>query len=367
MSLFPCLIVALSVVQSPGRVGDDLATPDTKPISQRQPVVAQAPPTSDLSKLSFSELVARMPLDPWTWNKDAREWSLKPEARELRRRVEAHSISDAEWRAELVASDVLHTRSGWLVNEPLFVWVRPPTWLRSAKITAHAVEPELGTVTCDDRTPSRCGNCREFELARQSQLELAPLPPSTTRVVFEVTIEQLNRHFTDYVHRDDVALLWRGRVDVPVRSTSTIEDALPARSNPGLDRAVRASLHAFRPQNGDALLCLTAGGEYAEFPALWGIGLSLEIELWHRGEFIGRTELLVNRAAVQLSSRDRGLKGFATITSLPPEFSSPDRRLAEWELRVAGTSQHLLSVWEAERYWNGRFVVTLDELMSTPK
>jgi hypothetical protein len=364
MNVFADWLLPLLAIASAQQGAGELSTPAPRTLRQREPIVSPTA-ASDLSRLTFTELATRMPADPWIWNRSTNQWDLKPEAQELRRRVDTHAISDEEWRMALANADVVHTRASWPVGEPLYIWIRPLNWIPCSRITAHAMAPELGTVVCDDRSPSRCGNCREPELARQSQLKLEPFPPSTARVAFEITIEQLNRP-SDYLHRDDVKLIWRGRLDVPVRSTATVEEVLPAKSDSDLDRAVRASVRASR-QSGDGGLFITAGGEYATYPELEGIGLSLAIELRHRGEFIQRTELIVNRAAVQLRSRDLGLNGFATIAPLPPDFSSRDRQLSEWELRVVGTPKGLLSLWEADRRWNGQFVVTLDQLMSTPK
>lgn len=364
MTIFPNWILSVLALALPQttRPSDDLATPAIRGESQRQPVVAaNSAGPSDLTRLSFPELLARMPSDPWDRTHKP-TWTLKPEFAELRRRVDARVLSDNDWRVALVALDVIHTRSHWVSGEPLYLWIREPAWLAHSKITARAIEPDLGSVFADNRFPSWCGNCRMSELDRQRQLALAALPRNTTGVQLEITLEQAAHRGPGDPSWEETVLVWRGRLVLPIQSVAAVEEALPPTSERDVEEALRTSLRTFtsvQPVGSKPKLCVAAGGELSKFPALRGVGLSLTIELWNQGELVESRDLLVSQA-IGLFSHDSGTTGFVAFTGVPAELFESGARRTGWELHVIGKPDHLLRVWEAEKHWSGRFTVPLE-------
>jgi hypothetical protein len=365
MTIFPnwlFSVLALALTQT-ARPLDELATPTVRREPQRQPVLAASSSgASDLTRLSVPELLARMPSDPWDRTTKS-TWKLKPEIAELRRRVDARLFSDDDWRAALVASDAIHTRSRWVSGEPLYLWIREPAWLAHSKITARAIEPDLGSVYADNRVPSWCGNCRMSELDRQRQLALASMPRNTTEVVLEIAIELAAHRGPGNPSWEDAVLMWRGRLALPIESVATVDDVLSPTSDRGVEDAVRTSLRTFtsvQPVGSKPKLCVTAGGELTKFPALRGVGVSLTIELWNQGTLVESRDMLVSQA-VGFFSHDGGATGFVAFTSVPSELFENGAGVAGWEFHVIGKPDHLLHVWEAEKYWSGSFTVPLEQ------
>src|SRR5436190_18945178 len=103
MTLFPdWLLMLLALIGSGGAV-DDLSTPLARPGSQREPVaVTVTSSPNDASRLTFAELLAWMPSDPCDRRKIGSDANWASEGLELRRRVDAHAISDDEWRAAVL-------------------------------------------------------------------------------------------------------------------------------------------------------------------------------------------------------------------------------------------------------------------------
>lgn len=54
---------------------------------------------------------------------------------------------------------------------------------------------------------------------------------------------------------------------------------------------------------------------------------------------------------------------FGVLESLPIATESDPATRTGWSVRVSGTSEHLLQLWEADTYWSGELVPSLDELI----
>jgi hypothetical protein len=177
------------------------ANPGQDQPSQRQPVVAPAAaPQADLRRLSVPQLLARIPADrmvrePWT------SWPFTAEQLELRRRADAHELTDDDWRTALGTADAIHVRPLWPASVPLRVWIREPAWLTPAMITARAIRPDLGTIAADNLHVAWCGQALITDFAMQRQLALRTLPVDTTHVLFEVKINHLDQREADTVGR----------------------------------------------------------------------------------------------------------------------------------------------------------------------
>ena len=52
--------------------------------------------------------------------------------------------------------------------------------------------------------------------------------------------------------------------------------------------------------------------------------------------------------------------GFVDFTRVPCELFENGAGVAGWEFHVIGKPNHLLRVWEAEKYWSGSITVPLE-------
>jgi hypothetical protein len=105
---------------------------------------------------------------------------------------------------------------------------------------------------------------------------------------------------------------------------------------------------------------VSAGDQLLRNPALRGVGFSLVIELRHDDAPVDKVPVIGDRYGA-LDGSVRGLFGAETFNELSDGVTPPSGRCAGWELRVTGTTDRVLWVWEAERWWNGSFTMPLSE------
>ena len=55
------------------------------------------------------------------------------------------------------------------------------------------------------------------------------------------------------------------------------------------------------------------------------------------------------------------------MESIPAELAVEGADLSGWNLRVTGTSDGVLNVWEAGRWWTGNFVLPLADAFQAPE
>jgi hypothetical protein len=335
-------------------------SPGTQP--QRQPVAPAPAPQEDLRRLTVAQLLERIPADlaihePLTC-------TLTAEQLELRRRAEAHELSDDDWRTALGAADAIHVRPLWPADVPLHVWIREPAWLYPSKITARAVRPELGTIEVDNLHADMwlCGQAMFDMYEWQRRLALAALPNDTTHVLFDVRIYHLERRTGEW-SLPPSALVWHGNFEVKVHATADVDRVLPLTENPAVERALRQSIKLKwlkRPRDSKRYLFLTAGNELMRAPALRSVGFSLVIELRHDGVLVDKVPVVADQHA-SVDGSVHGLFGCASFNPLADDVADPSGRCAGWELRVTGTPDRVLWVWEAESWWKGGFTMPLAE------
>ncbi len=313
--------------------------------SERKPIL---PPGARERSLSLRDLLAEVPDD--AWDRWPSRWTSSPATLELRRRAESGELTDEEWSLALVQADTIHTRKKWPAGQPLMLSVDEQAWLRMTEIRVHAVEPELGEVFASNLLPSWCGNGYIAEKENNSHLRLAPLPDGTTQIVFEVTILQANdlENGSLESHR-----LWKGRIRLPVRATSTLEEALPSTTigTEEIEHRLVAGRSSFCPSKGDLYVSLR--GTSAEFPALEHTGIALIVEVWRSGQRVGAT----------------GFSGFGAIRIFSGLAGSigPGADLSTWELRVRSDPARALAMWYADRCWSGEFTLPLSVAMARAK
>lgn len=321
-------------------------------------------PIGDIGSVPASVLLTRMPKD--LWNRDGSHWTLKSVPQELQRRAENGLLSDDDWRAVLVSEDVIHMRTRWLAGKPLGVWIRQPVWLRVCKITARAVQPDLGTVASNKQYPSMCGNCAAGQSMRMRKLAFDALPSGTERVRIEVAIEQRAEPEKSIMHRGPPRELWRGELELPVEACADVDEVLPPTSTPAQNTALMDSLRAFRSGGAadeDRTLMLQSGGENERFPALRGVGVSLEVELLHDAQVVEYTDMVVDQD-MGFGDTKSGLRGYCNLFHFPVELDAPGADLSGWALRLRGRPDHLLQVWEADSWWSGTETIPLSQVLA---
>ena len=319
-----------------------------------------------LERLSDLELVARLPAPDQCWDKRAIPWRLQPVAAELSRRAENGRLSEEGWRAAIRAADVFHTRATWPKDVPLEVWIREPTWLRWTRISLVARSPDLGRIQADNRYPSWCGNCRDEELEDQRRFVLGAMPGDTRRVMFDATIEQLHHtNSWEPVEHEVEHALWKGELPIAVASVDTIDECLPPVAGAELDALVRqaTSVQWWSSQAmPEPKAMLYVDIDPRKHPALSRIGVSLEIDVLRAGNVVESMHVCADRSSA-LEREDAGTCGYCAVTSLPPKSELHGAELDLWQLRVRGTWKGLLSLWEADHWWQGEFTVPLAELV----
>ncbi len=312
----------------------------------------------ELQSLSVLALLERMP-PRWLTRVDG-DWVFEPTHAELQRRVEKGLLSDEEWRAAIAAGDVIHTRSRWQAGKQLLVWIRQPAWLRSTKITLRVLEPDLGEVAADNLLGVTCGNCALMDLNRQRSLRLRRLPLGVEQLVCNLTIEQANNPGTVFYVRG-THRLWEGRLVIPLESVRDVDAVLPSSNRPEEEDAVRSSLCALwvEATNEDpARLRLRVGGALAARPALDGLGLDLEVEVWCGSTRVGSCSLLSGNGRRFLDESVESVS-YSSLLEIPQALAPIRPQDAAWSLVIAGRRNGLVSLWEADRWWAGRITMPL--------
>lgn len=314
-----------------------------------------------VSSLSVADLLARMPTKVWQRRNEA--WVMHPVADEMRRRVESGLLTDADWRVAIALADVIHTRRKWVEGTPLMVWIREPAWLRRARITAEVTDPALGRAVADNLNPSWCGNCRQSQLNRQRTLTLGEVPANTSRLLVSISIDQAENPGVRF-GRGGTHSIWTGVLELPLEAVPHIEAVLAAAEQPTHTQALRDSLTAYwlTPEGGSRpTLCLGASSGDDRLPQ--GIGISLEVELSNQGASVLRSTLVANQRATMFEDGP-ALQGYSMFRDLPPELATTGADTSGWLVRVRGTADSLLSVWEADRWWKGELAIPLSELLA---
>lgn len=326
------------------------------------PAVSQAP-EEDLRGLSLEELLSRQPGVPWLRSEG--RWTLEPAVRELQRRVDSGTLTDDQWRT-LLTGRVIHTRPRWPVGEPLLLWIQEPAWLPYASIALRAIEPELGAVTADNRTPSRCATCAISDSEQQRRLRMAPLPPGTHRVRVDVTIEQTER---ERFGRGESHLVWRGELTLPIEAVDSVELAMPPCSVPEVTADLRRSLRIdpLMGPDGARHLVVHAGGTYERFPALRGMAVTVLLQVRYRGEVREEVRITNDRRSPAGTRDLEGFDGSELLEHVTADLADEGFDTTDWELSVTGVPDGVLPIWETDRWWNGSFSMPLAEALRAPE
>jgi hypothetical protein len=319
------------------------------------------PSPEAISKMTVASLLDRIPADCVDLRAHSR--ALKPIPQELARRAQHDLLSDDDWRRALIAADAIHVRPRWTAGQPLIIWMREVPWLPFSNIKVKTIEPDLGAVEVENVVWWDCGNCAAGELGRRRHTRLLPLPANTSHLVLDVSIDQDQDNPKPSKAINATTRLWRGRLELPLVSVERLEDSLPSSSDVSDANALRDSMRAWwSPGSQLVSLCISIGGEAEKYPKLHGLGHSLAVELWNDDRRVGAGRLL-SEAGADLRSGAATFLSYCRIEGLPYSVSMPGVDLSKWTLRVSGTSEDVLSIWEADRWWKGSFEIPLADAL----
>jgi hypothetical protein len=329
--------------------------------------------------LGMDDLIERLPLvgDEWLPESLAsEEWELRPAVVEMQRRLEQGKPLTAEqWRRALTRTGALRLRDRWPADRPLAISMRDPAWIGVTQIRLVPRREGLKPAEVGELFQSRCGT---YMMGRYQQClyqELGSLPVGRQELVFDVTIERgreselLGMTSEPPLHPPPPGILWRGDMTFETEIVKTIDEAVPPRSSPEIDAAVRASMSLAFDEWADgptAILVLDPDVENGSH--LRELALSLQIDVMRQGEKRGELELVAN-----VYDPLAGVNSVHGGSSQPIAFCAPDcipatleqtpEEQMQWWLHVRGTSEQVWSSWEAKTRWSGEFDVSLDELV----
>ena len=332
-------------------------------VSQTEPASpAQGHDEAAIRSMSIHELLLRMGPDPWL---KRGERIMRPEAEELRRRVESGSMSSEDWQVALIEGHVLHTRSRWPGGEPLLLWIRQQPWLQRTRIAVEAMNPPIGTVQADHMfLDGACGLGIDLLLDEQRSLSFAAFPPGTESIDLEVRIDQGDDPDVSRELFRRQTRLWEGKVRLPVLGVASVEDSMPSSSTAEDRKAIKESLRAWCSSydtSAKPFIYIALGGHGFSPPSLHGLAASLRVELWHGDEPVGTRPLVTSRGWNEIESAG-WLTGQCRFEGQSMPLSQADA--SRWEVRFVGTADGVLPIWEADRWWNGSFTIPLSDLLT---
>jgi hypothetical protein len=341
----------------------------------REIVPARLDPTA----LSLEELIDHLPVVGAEWIKPVarnQPWELVPVAAEFRDRVERGAVLTAEqWKRTLVSTGVLRLRERWPVSEPFAVSMRYPGWLVNTAI--RLVPREAGLQPAEVGWLNGHPSCGTYAMqTKRAWLyqELGALPPGPRRLAFDLALER-GRPYRRSSSRPagesepPVGPFFRGEIAFDVEIVPTIDQAIPPRSGPELDAAVRSTLSlAFDDWSSGRTALLVADPDIGN-PLLSRLGLSLTIDILQGEQFVESAVLVPSSydfLASGISVHDAPEQPFAwtTLRKFPVALEHDAEGRASWSVRVCGTSEHVLALWPAASYWNGTLTVSIDELIT---
>lgn len=323
----------------------------------------------DLTRLSLDELIGRLPPAGAEWIRPAAGnsvWLLVPEAEEFQRRIERGEVLDAEqWKRALLGSGMLRVRSRWPASEPFAVSMREVGWLDMTETRLVPREGALRPAEVGETRSAHCGTFAMQETRARLYQELGTLPLGPQRIRCALTHERGQPRGRNVAH---LGRFFQGEIELEVEVVPTLDEAIPPRSSPALDAAVRETLSlAFDDWSNERVALLVADPDPRD-ARLAGVGLSLALEVLD-GERVVESLTLVPSAydflAVGSSvheSSDATID-WAKLTALPAELEHDPARRARWKVRARGTSEHVLGLWGATSRWSGSVELSLDELI----
>jgi hypothetical protein len=324
----------------------------------------------DFTRLDLDALIDRLPRVGPQYLPSGELRDSHPASQELKRRLEAkQTLNEKQWQRALTRTGALCVRERWPADLPFAISMRAPVWLEdmSVWLTPRRSDFAKAYVTGKGFDSLACGTYRLGVASSAWYQRLGLLPPGPTRLEFEVVIDREDGSalFLQESEPGPTSPAWRGQFAFDVEVVADLEAAIPPVSTPELDAAVRRWLGlAFLDSPSWPGTYVTLDRRYQDDPVLSEIGLSLAIEVLHDGIAVQREPVLLSRESWSYSeATDRSFDG-EPLSALSAELKGNAQNRAGWSIRVRGTSQNVLTLWEAKRRWSGEFVISLDELIA---
>lgn len=328
---------------------------------------AASQPGQDVRQVPTAQLLQRLPTDVWVQASPGARWEYLPSAAELRRRAFAGEIAEADWRA--IARDCIRHRNAWPERTQLAVWVRMPSWLPHARIALRSRPPARGDALADNRRPPLYCMIGAWSEPSFRDLELCRMPESVDALSVECVLSALDEGRRDLdAERVPTVELWRGVLELPIRSVERMEQVLAPVRSAELDQQVRQALVA-RPNHHNP----RAMDVYFRLPlraAEKAVAVAPIIELWRGSTLVARAATTAriqtqtpNPALAATPPQDAAQLAAAVVFEARSFAGLEDPlQVSEYRLVLRGDAWGARYCWEAEAYWAGSFGIPLAEV-----
>jgi hypothetical protein len=273
----------------------------------------------------------------------------------------------------MLHTGALRVRTRWPAFIPFAVSMSSAGWLGWSVVRLVPRAPGLEAATAGAFGFGRCG-VAAMEAAREWAYQpLGTFPLGAHTLACDLTLERgssrrplVRNHEIDPAEFVPTAgVYFRGAIAFPVEIVPTIDEAIPPRSSPELDAAVRSALSlALCPRGLVTVLFLVP--DVDRHPELAHLGLALTIDFVRDGVVVDRRRVQGSAGPTsepRVASGPEVLDTAATET-IPASAQGGAQERSRWSVRVQGTARDVLALWSAETRWSGTLELTLDELLA---
>lgn len=327
-------------------------------------------PETDLRSLSTDAVIEGLPPAGTEWRFDPAvgEGFEHLYSLEMRRRVVQGGLTDEQWRTALLRTGAIRARATWPKDEPYAVSMTVPRWLDVSQVRLVPQMSGWRNAEAGEVFSGPSGTVAMVRARDAKYQSLGKLPNRRSKIVFHVAVERGQSWFS----RDSdpaPGMLWEGQFSLAVEPVDTVEQAIPAADSPALDKAVAASIGAGVRNwhiNGreTPTFYVNIDPDTVAHPALGATGLSLEVDVLRNGNGVETVKLVAAALDPLLTSNSVGngpqrFYASANLKGIPVDIAGDDASLREWTLRVRGTANHLLYLWDAQTHWRGEVTIPL--------
>jgi hypothetical protein len=335
--------------------------------------------SEDLESVSMDDLVARLqPINQsGHWDAEQERYILDPVPAELRQRLlRGTRLTDVQWQRALQLSQAIFVRPKWPADEPVAVFMAVPAFLDVAELRARPSDPTLPSLHAGEVHP--LGGCATYAMwCRQSEQYqiLGAFPLGGHRMSFDVEVEigEAEAWPPYFIFHGPPppsllpGILWRGRVDIAFEIVSSLDEVLPPRNDADLDEVIRNSLclrfsETKTTRNWSPTIHVSIEGVQAS--RLLDTAVSMEVELWCAGNMVCKETRCVESMFGTRPSRSPDAAWFTSSFWLPSVVLAPEDAAARatYSLRIRGSPQGVLHLWDATTRWNGDLRIPLSDL-----
>lgn len=323
---------------------------------------------------SLDELISLLPRNSdYRWDANKRRVVMDPIAAELRSRLDSGAqLSGDQWRAALLRSGAIRWRALWPESHPFALSMRCPAWLGRSVIrviprNGCVRQPRAGSLAW-----SMCGNAVLMMEEIERYQPFLDLSVGKHDLQVDVTIESREPFAPSWEvsgSDTDPPLIWKGPLSIKTTIVPILPEAIPPISSAELDLAVASSMRlAFSMRqteggSGEGKAMLICDPDTLEHPALATTALSLYIDIRNGSKVVETLHFTAGcRGKVIHVADERRNRRLAIVSSairsVPADFDTLESA-SEWSLRIRGTEQGVLSLWNADSWWCGDIIIPL--------